>query len=148
MEAIITSCKTRELHTVSDIYAMAGTAAVFSANGHFDIDEDDSGHAYIEEGHENGTTPSAHFLKTDDDVYHATDFMSLSMASAMYHFENIKSFYDEFSATEGMVFPKARFCLMMAVTTHQDDENGMSRSIMPLTFLTLTLVWINPYNGY
>lgn len=136
------SLQDRELHTVTDLNGMVSTAAIFRANGQIDIDEDDQGRGYVEGGFEAGTTPSAHFIKVNG-VNHPADFLSLSMSTAMYHFENIKAFYDGFEANGTMTFPREVW-INLKIIAHKDHQTG--QAVNNAEFVpSFDVFWINSF---
>jgi len=132
-----------DLHTITDIHAMAGTTAVIYDEGSFNTYVDNSGDERIASA-DMGTTPSAHFIDVGG-VLHPADFQSLAMSAAMYHFEYIKNFYDAVDGNKGLTFPRI---VLMNVTVAHNYGHQQVNTINNAAFVpSLDMFWINPFNS-
>jgi uncharacterized membrane protein YgcG len=133
--------QTKELRTVTDLSAMAGSTAVFKSDGRFDINLDYDGKAVVMNSNY-GNTPAAQFVHSSG-VYIPADYVSLSMTAAMYHFEAIKNFYDTFGANKDLKFP--RTVLINVVEAYRRGDEQMVSSNNAAYVPSLDVFFINPY---
>lgn len=98
--------RTVSIRSVPDLSTMSGSTAVLLNAGHLKVDLDGENYTY-----EKGNSPTAHFLKSGD-TWYPSDFPSLSMVTALYHFEALRDFYGSIQeangkrATDGIDFPR------------------------------------------
>jgi len=96
--------QTVTLRSVTNISSLAGSVLSIRINGKL-VEEDKSDGTKQMWISDFGTVPAAHFIKSGD-VLIPADYRTSVMATLVYQFENIKDFYDGYSANEGLLFPR------------------------------------------
>lgn len=134
--------RTAELRTVKSLTAMSGTVANIRVEGTPEVWTDKRGRI-SRINPSLGQTPNALFVKQGE-VYHPADNITMIMATLMYHFENIKNFFDGLGGNEGIVFPRT---VMFNVEKYK--INGLSyRAANNAAFMReMDVFWIHPYRG-
>jgi len=94
---------TAELRTVKNLEAMEAESTVIKTGGEIETKPADEGNLfYVEDS--GGFTPKAQFLHIDD-TYYPSNFLSLGLVTALYHFESVKEFFDTFGGNRHLSFP-------------------------------------------
>jgi hypothetical protein len=124
-----------KLKSVTDIKTLANTTVTIKARGQMKSMVDREGRHLLSLS-DYGDTPRPHFLKSQG-VLIPADYHTLVLATVVYQFEHLKSFFDELGANGGLKFPRL---LLLDVGEGPMKDNAQYVS-------GLDIFVINPYKS-